>query len=293
MAPDVLIDGTFGAELKYGDITPLLTWDSGNPNALLDTMERIRNIFIATQLAAAVTSPCERFQQEVSIISAVKPQMSCILRNAGDYIALFVDIPIAQQPDTKSPVARILMTCTNTFQFKSMECTVLWPPLMKEDRSVSLQRFNPSNSALQYVLQLEDTIQEVLQRRNGSQIHREQFIREIVQSDFGKYLVEYDQESYSYLILYVMMTTQNDSLLGCALVQIHFTDLFPSKTPTVILKSPLFFSNAESHTPEERQIAYQFEEKAPPGQNLERLKFTLLNEMAAFQTYLVSRPPRK
>jgi hypothetical protein len=68
-------------------------------------------------------------------------------------------------------------------------------------------------------------------------------------------MLDYDEISYLYITLFMIVEDCNGISLGSSLITLHLSDVFPLKPLLIILSSPLLYVK-ESHIAESREIPF-------------------------------------
>ncbi|TPX61321.1 hypothetical protein PhCBS80983_g01176 [Powellomyces hirtus] len=289
--PDLIIPDLPSVSLS--SLPALANWDPANPNALYTTLLEIRKVYQERQRAKIKALGVERLQFDLSSLEHDE-NLECVVESntssARDAKVSFrfsmplrIDMPVtnpeekAQQeqlvsissspsPPLPSPTPAPHVTITIKFHVsasdvKRIEKRLDLPPDYKDVYIPPLPDYPLHHTMLDYVMELDQYLQDVGRRLGLQEESRKEFLEYMVAAFRGQ-VMEYDDEEYEYAAFYfevpapvkrsfenLTSAARQPKMLG-ALVNLHLSQDYPEIPPEIFLQSPTSFTSLDSHIPE-------------------------------------------
>ncbi|KAJ3358749.1 hypothetical protein HDU91_005122 [Kappamyces sp. JEL0680] len=167
-----------------------------------------------------------------------------------------------------------------------VDTDIRWPkaPVLQK-----MPEYTLHDLAIEYQGLLQQLLNAKQKNRLNTRLKREQ-LHSAIATAYRPFLLDMDEANHRFIGFYIHVSTADD-MLGAAVVNVHLHD-YPAKAPAIVMCSPLFFQNAHSPHPAYRAFELGWNPAMGPDEIVTKLRVGLLDQIVAFQSFLVAESHR-
>ncbi|KAI8895290.1 hypothetical protein BC833DRAFT_601831 [Globomyces pollinis-pini] len=279
--PDILLNSDTDFHLSLADIPTLIRWDQ--PQSLLNTLNIIKSFFVQHQLRRILDLGIYKLSFELDLLD--QSSLEALLQTTDEGIIVYIQVPFkSTQIGKYSSIRFDFYISPFKDSIERVETNFNWvgDPLPK----TKIPPYKSTVTIMDYIADLELSVDELIRQASlRSQIAEKKLeIRKqllmILSKKYEKYLLEYDDDTFTFLSLYVIMATPlptsgREEILGASIVNIHLSTDYPDIGPVVTLSSPIHFNPPDSYYPATRELKFTYNATDSPKTTIENIRYKI------------------